>query len=188
MKFSFPDDCVFRIEEDEEIRSRKGVKACECIVFINNNVALIEAKASSPRNNNKEKFSEFIDEIRQKFADSLRIFTDIKSKSLGNDAFSRLPAKLQTATDDKSRYKIYLVIHGHREEWLIGLLDALRDALSDVVKRWNMRDSNIKVLNEQGALEHNLIVAFIPASEVHGVQKDGNMDQILARKWFDEHS
>jgi hypothetical protein len=73
-------------------------------------------------------------------------------------------------------------------EWLGGLLDALRDALRDVVKRWNMRDSNIKVLNEQMALEIGLIVDYIPKAELPRVrQKNGNMDAELAAKWFDEH-
>ena len=44
MKFSFSDDDI----------------ACECVVLISENVALIEAKSSSPRVENEEKFQKFI--------------------------------------------------------------------------------------------------------------------------------
>lgn len=55
MKFSFSDDDIFRIEEDELVKDVENVKACECVVLISQNVALIEAKSSSPRIDNEEK-------------------------------------------------------------------------------------------------------------------------------------
>jgi hypothetical protein len=189
MKFSFDDGNLFRIEKDELVQSLEGRKACECVVLLNENVAFIEAKASSPNSKNKDKFNEFITEIKQKFEDSLQLFTEMKTKVYGDEAYQRLPPGLQHASDDKNRYKIYLIIHGHKEEWLIGLLDALREALRDVVKKWNMRDSNIKVLNEKIALENKLIVAYIPVEELSKVrQGNGNMDETLALKWFSEHT
>ena len=75
MKFSFCDEDVFRIEEDELVKSTEGIKACECVVLINENVALIEAKSSSPRIDNEEKFQAFISSIREKFSDSLQVFS-----------------------------------------------------------------------------------------------------------------
>lgn len=72
MKFSFSDDDIFRIEEDELVKDVENVKACECVVLISENVALIEAKSSSPRIENEEKFQKFISDIGQKFADSLQ--------------------------------------------------------------------------------------------------------------------
>lgn len=80
MKFSFQDDDIFRIEEDELVQSTDGIKACECVVLISENVALIEAKSSAPKIDNEEKFQQFISDIRQKFADSLQLFNDIKNK------------------------------------------------------------------------------------------------------------
>ena len=74
MKFSFSDDDIFRIEEDELVKDVENVKACECVVLISENVALIEAKSSSPRIENEEKFQKFISDIGQKFADSLQLF------------------------------------------------------------------------------------------------------------------
>lgn len=189
MKFSFDDDNIFRIEEDELIRSVEGRKACECVVLISENVALIEAKASAPRISNTKKIDEFLDEIRQKFKDSLQLFTEMKTKTLGEESFQRLPVNLRHAPDEKANYKIYLIVHGHELEWLLGLLDALKDTLRDVVKKWNMRDSNVKVFNEQTALENNLIVAYIPKADLPSVkQPNGNADPEKVSQWFVEHA
>ena len=187
MKFSFRDEDVFRIEEDELVKAAVGIKACECVVLISENIALIEAKSSSPKIDNEEKFQAFIGDIRQKFADSLQLFSDIKSKVKGEEAFLRLPVNLRNAQIPSETYKIYLIIHGHHLDWLNGLTDALRKEMKDVVKEWNLRDSNVKVYNEQTALENNLIVAYIPVADLPSVkQRDGNADEKKVWAWFDK--
>ena len=187
MKFSFRDEDVFRIEEDELVKAAVGIKACECVVLISENIALIEAKSSSPKIDNEEKFQAFIGDIRQKFADSLQLFSDIKSKVKGEEAFLRLPVNLRNAQIPSETYKIYLIIHGHHLDWLNGLTDALRKEMKDVVKEWNLRDSNVKVYNEQTALENNLIVAYIPVADLMSVkQPDGNADETKVWAWFDK--
>lgn len=188
MKFSFNDDDVFLIEEDEIVKSSQGIKACECVVLLNSNVALIEAKSSSPKIDNGEKFKEFIDDIRQKFSDTLQLFYDIKTGRKGTEAFQRLPVNLQTTRISAESYKIYLVIHGHRIEWLGGLLDALKNALRDEVRKWNLRDSNIKVYNEETALENRLIVGYVPKDDISPFRlPDGNPDKVKLQEWFDHH-
>lgn len=188
MKFSFRDEDIFRIEEDELVRVTEGIKACECIVLISENVALIEAKSSSPRIDNEEKFQAFISDIRQKFADSLQLFNDIKNKAKGEEAFLRLPVNLQNTQVPSNDYKIYLVIHGHQLDWLSGLIDALRKEMKDVVKAWNLRDSNIKVFNEQSALENNIIVSYIPVADIENFKlSNGQPDEAKVKMWFDEH-
>jgi hypothetical protein len=188
MKFSFSDDDIFRIEEDELVKDVENVKACECVVLISENVALIEAKSSSPRIENEEKFQKFISDIGQKFADSLQLFSDIKSKEKGDEAFQRLPVNLQNTQIATEAYKIYLIIHGHQLDWLLGLMDALRNELNDVVKQWNLRDSNIKVYNEATALENKLIVAYIPKAETKALRlPDGSVDDAKVQAWFAAH-
>lgn len=189
MKFSFCDDDLFRIEEDELVRSAKDIKSCECVVLISENVALIEAKSSSPRIDNESKFQSFMSDIRQKFADSLQLFNDIKNKKKGEEAFRRLPINLQKTKVPIESYKIYLIIHGHKIDWLLGLGDALRVALQEEVRRWNLRDSNIRVFNEQTALENHLIVAYIPAADIAPLkQANGNADELKVQEWFSSHS
>jgi hypothetical protein len=188
MKFSFSDDDIFRIEEDELVKDVENVKACECVVLISENVALIEAKSSSPRIENEEKFQKFISDIGQKFADSLQLFSDIKSKEKGDEAFQRLPVNLQNTQIATEAYKIYLIIHGHPLDWLLGLMDALRKELNDVVKQWNLRDSNVKVYNEATALENKLIVAYIPKAETKALRlPDGSVDDAKVQAWFAAH-
>ena len=188
MKFSFSDDDIFRIEEDELVKDVENVKACECVVLISENVALIEAKSSSPRIKNEEKFQKFISDIGQKFADSLQLFSDIKSKEKGDEAFQRLPVNLQNTQIATEAYKIYLIIHGHQLDWLLGLMDALRKELNDVVKQWNLRDSNVKVYNEATALENKLIVAYIPKAETKALRlPDGSVDDAKVQAWFAAH-
>ncbi len=188
MKFSFSDDDIFRIEEDELVKDVENVKACECVVLISENVALIEAKSSSPRIENEEKFQKLISDSGQKFADSLQLFSDIKSKKKGDEAFLRLPANLQNTQIATEAYKIYLIIHGHQLDWLLGLMDALRKELNDVVKQWNLRDSNVKVYNEATALENKLIVAYIPKAETKALRlPDGSIDDAKVQAWFAAH-
>ena len=188
MKFSFSDDDIFRIEEDELVKDVENVKACECVVLISENVALIEAKSSSPKIENEEKFQKFISDIGQKFADSLQLFSDIKSKEKGDEAFQRLPVNLQNTQITTEAYKIYLIIHGHQLDWLLGLMDALRKELKDVVKQWNLRDSNVKVYNETTALENKLIVAYIPKAETKALRlPDGSVDDAKVQAWFAAH-
>ncbi len=135
MKFSFNEDDLFRIEEDELVKTAEGIKACECVVLISENIALIEAKSSAPRIDNEEKFLAFISDIRQKFADSLQLFSDKE--------------------------------------------------LKDVVKQWNLRDSNVKVYNEESALENKLIVAYIPKAETQALRlPDGSIDDDKVQAWF----
>lgn len=188
MKFSFHDDDFFRIEEDELVKDTEGIKSCECVVLISETVAFIEAKASAPNPSNPKSFFDFLNDIKQKFAQSLQLFTEIKSKDHGEEAFQRLPINLQTDTTTTDTYKIYLIIHGHRQDWLIGLLDSLKDAMREVVKQWNLRDSNIKVYNEEIAFENKLIVAYVPKADLPSVKQDnGNADPEKIIKWFSEH-
>lgn len=85
--------------------------------------------------------------------------------------------------------KIFLIIHGHRVDWLIGLLDALKDAMREVVKQWNLRDSNVKVFNEEIALENKIIVAYIPKADLPSVrQENGNADSEKVAQWFYDHN
>ena len=162
MRFSFEDDAVFRMESDPLLFELKGVKSCECVVLIRENVALIEAKSSSPRPENKEDFDGWIRGIKEKFSDSLVLFNDIKQKKYGEEAFFRMPSKLRELSIDPDKYLIYLIVYENELEWMPGIQDSLREALRDVVEEWNLQDSNIKAINDKTALEMRLIVEILP--------------------------
>ena len=188
MKFSFADDDVFCIEKDPLVIETDGIKACECVVLINPNVALIEAKSSSPKPTNEEKYNAFLEDIRQKFSDSIRLFSEMKNGGKGQEVRLRIPANLLSDTTSPSEYRIFLIIHGHHLEWLGGLQETLRDILRDVVSEWNMKDSNVKAFNEETACENHLIVAYVPKNEISGLKEpNGNMDVEKTTEWFRQH-
>ena len=188
MKFSFADDDVFRIEKDELVCGCSGLKACECVVLISPRIAFIEAKPSTPNPNSGERFNEFIDDIKQKSTDSLNLFEGIKTGHLGEEALMRLPLNLRNAEIHTNDYLIYLIVHGHRLDWLSGLQDALREAMRDVIKEWNLRDSNVKALNEEIAKELHLITDYVPRDIVDSLRQDnGNADELSVSRWLAEY-
>lgn len=186
MKFSFADDDVFRIENDELVKERSGHKACECVVLISPRIVFIEAKPSSPnREKSEDRFNEFIDDIKKKFSDSLSLFTQMRDGEFGEEARMRIPLNLRTANVPSNDYLIYLIIHGHRIEWLLGLQDALREALREVINEWNMKDSNVKAINEDVAKELHLITGFVPKDSTAELRQDnGNADEEATKQWF----
>lgn len=189
MKFSFPDEDVFCIEKDPLVADTDGIKACECVVFINPHVALIEAKSSSPKDICGDKFKDFISDITQKFSDSLQLFDDLKNKKHGEVAFQRLPIHLRQFSMPPGEYQIYLIVHGHQIDWLGGLQDAFREAMRGVIRQWGIKDFQVRVYNEKIALEKRLIAAFIPKSERDDVrEKDGSVSLQKTIDWFATHS
>ena len=52
--------------------------------------------------------SQFIEDIKQKFADSLRLFDEIKNRKYGEDAYLRLPVNLQNLPLNTDDYLICL--------------------------------------------------------------------------------
>ena len=189
MKFSFPDEDVFCIEKDPLVTGTDGIKACECVVFINPHVALIEAKSSSPKDICGDKFKVFITDITQKFSDSLQLFDDLKNKKHGEVAFLRLPIHLQQFSMPPGEYLIYLIVHGQQIDWLGGLQDAFREAMRGVIRQWGIKDFQVRVYNERIALEKRLIAAFIPKSERDDVRdKDGSVSLQKTIDWFATHS
>lgn len=188
MKFSFADDDLFCIEKDPLVIETDDIKACECVVLVNPNVALIEAKSSTPHPNNEVDYQAFLEEIRQKFSDSIRLFSEMKNGDKGDEVRLRIPSNLLSDTTSPSEYRIFLIVHGHHLDWLGGLQETLRDILRDVVTQWNMKDSNVKAFNEDTALENNLIVAFVPKDEIVDLKEpNGNMDVEKAVEWFNGH-
>ena len=188
MKFSFDDKDLFRIEKDDVILQTQGVKTCEFIVLISKNVALIEAKSSTPNPKNNEAFENFMTDIKQKFSDSLRLSNEIRNKEHGEDAYDRLPEHLQSVVISPNQYVIYLIVHGHKLEWIPGLQDSFYEAMRDVVNQWNMKDSSVKALNEEMAKELNLIVGYVPVSEI-GKLKDtrNHPDEEKVKNWFEQN-
>lgn len=73
------------------------------------------------------------------------------------------------------------------ETWMGGLQDALREALRDVIERWNINDVNVKELNHTMAMELRLIVSFIPLDVLPSIKipkDDTEQHRRNAVEWF----
>jgi len=189
MKFSFEDDSLFRIEEDELVTSREGVKACECVVSLGSNAALIEAKSSSPKPQSGEKYQAFMQEIEEKISSSLALFRRIRNGEFGEKALKRLPPKLRDHPVGGGKYAVYLIVHGNEIEWMPGLQDALREFLRSVIEEWGISDSNVKALNQEMALALHLIVGYVPLEKRKGIEaatRNPEKRRDAARKWLEE--
>lgn len=188
MRFSFPEDDCFKIEEDDLVRGRQGVKACECVVYLSGDVAFIEAKSSTPRPNNLQKLEEFLAAIVEKFQSSLEIYTGIKNGVYGEETMSRLPKNLRNESQSFDHYRIYLIVYGHKLEWLPGLSDTVKDRLREVIASYAIKDSQIKVLNEELALDARLIVCYYPLDMAEQLKDKPLKERIaIADEWLNNH-
>lgn len=189
MQFSFNDEDFFFIENDPLVHDIH--KTCEFVVLVDEHTLLIEAKSSAPHPKSKEDFNDFLVEIRQKFEQALSIFVGIKNNEYGEEAFNRLPIHLREVKLDLNSYVLYLIIHGHDDSWMPGLQDSLKEALRDVVAKWQIPDSNIKALNHEMAMQLHLIVNYIPIEELDAVKTPSNdteQHKVNAREWFARNS
>ena len=161
MKFHFADEDLYRIEESELQRSLKGVKTCECVAKMNGRIALVEAKSSAPRPDNKMDFDAFTDSIMQKFVDTLLLFNAVKLQRHGDSPLDELGSNVKALRGDED-YVLYLIIHGHKEEWLMHMMEALQLKLNHFFTLWHILPTALKAINQEEAKRIGLIDDFFP--------------------------
>lgn len=156
MIFKFPEEDLFHIEKCSTVKAiRKGVKTIEMVVKQNQKLIFIEAKQSSPQPGNTERFDEFMQEIYEKFRNSLILFSGIALKRPFKKN-TQFPKNLTAKAIANSSIHFYLIIKGHKEEWLSPLSDELNSSLNAVKKCFAIKD--IKVLNDAMARQYKLIL------------------------------
>ena len=153
MTFMFPKEEVYRIEKSN-LLAKVHLKATECAVWRNGKIVFVEAKSSTPRPQKEEQFEQFICDITDKFVHSIIFYNAVMLRHQEEI----LPAAIRNVDLQTARYSFVLVIHGHKLEWLPPLMDALRSKMSDMLKLWNIPDIEVKVINDQIALDSHLIV------------------------------
>ena len=157
MTFSFDEDDFFYIEKSKHFNEIKGAKPCECVVLHNGNVLLIEAKSSTPRPNNKERFEEFVGKIVQKFSDSYTYYCASHQKRHPSD---ELAPNLQAIPLAAQQFEFYLIINDHKRDWLPPVLDQLKKMMQKNLKLWGFNDACVKVVNEELAFSKGLIISY----------------------------
>lgn len=156
MTFEFPDMDFYYVEKSPLLAKLEGISTCECIVNLRGRITLIEAKSSSPSPKNDMDFHRFIREISQKFNDTLVFYNAVKLRQKDE----HLPENLSNIDLSKASYEMFLIVHGHKIEWLPPLMDALKKDLKSVLRLWNISDVSVKVINEQIAKSKGLISDF----------------------------
>lgn len=160
MTFSFPEEQLYRIEKDTFVNKAEGFAVCECVVrSTDGKLWLIEAKSSSPKPDGlkgEERFRKFIKEITKKFADTLTVYNAVLLRHNADN----IPGVLRKPTA-KDCYQLYLIINGHKAEWLPAISNALKSELRGLLYVWHIEDKDVKVINEQIAKSKGLIEDFI---------------------------
>lgn len=154
-------DC-FYIEKSGVYQSiQNGVKMAEFALLRaradNPSVVwIVEAKSSSPKAG-KPDFDEYIEEIRAKFVNAITL---IVATCLGRhpQAGADLPQQFQSLDLAQAGFRLILVINGAKAEWLPPLQDALNKAMLATAKAWALAPTAVAVMNETGAMRHELIL------------------------------
>ena len=147
----------FQIEKSKlHDKIGNGIKVVEFILINEpNKLNFIEAKASSPqpREDNMERFDEFIGEITDKFIHSFNLYySGIMKRNNGYDEISN---KFFDINNSEVKFKFILVIKNHKKEWLAPLSEALKRQLIVHNTIWK---SEVIVINEDMAREYKLII------------------------------
>lgn len=159
MKFGdFEEDKVFQIENSKLHKNvGNGIKVVEFILLSKENeLSFIEAKSSSPRptEDNSIRFTEFINEISEKFIHSFNLYYSAILRRVTDDEGAEINSRFKELDNRKIKFKFILVIKGHKVEWLMPLSDALKKNLAYHNTIWK---SQVVVLNDEQAKEYRLI-------------------------------
>ena len=153
----YAEENVFQIEKSKlHDKIGNGIKVVEFILINEpNKLNFIEARSSSPqpREDNMERFDEFIGEITDKFIHSFNLYySGIMKRNNGYDEISN---KFFDINNSEVKFKFILVIKNHKKEWLAPLSEALKRQLIVHNTIWK---SEVIVINEDMAREYKLII------------------------------
>jgi len=154
----FEESHFFYLEQSELYKSvGENVKTVEFLYSRDfSAVSFIEAKSSSKRMTGDVKSDSegFISEVSEKFLHSFALYCSVL---LGRHEFSNdIPENLRKIDISQATIKFFLVIHGHKEEWLPPVREALLKKLKPYRQIWDLK---IFVLNDAGAQKYHLVKA-----------------------------
>lgn len=165
MKFKFHEDKCFRIEKDTIINRLNSVKCCECVSQVKDFVVFLEAKSSAPKKEEVDckrisyngdviperwsimtRFDQYIDEIARKFQDSFFFVKAALEGWHGQDKKKELESKFKLTNRN---INFLLIIKNAEKNWLPDIKDGLVNHLRHFIKAWNIKDTSIKVVNQE---------------------------------------
>lgn len=158
----FDEEYLYEIEKSDLVKKKK-IKIVEFVTYFENKkkekyIVFIEAKTSSPildytSKDKKEKFDKYIEELYQKFVNSVSIFFSINLERYDDYMGSKLKNVDLSTTD----VKLVLVIKNYKEEWLIDINHLVKQKFHNLSQTCNIKDKNIMVINEIIARDKKII-------------------------------
>jgi hypothetical protein len=158
MVFSWDEADCLRIEKSETYTHLgSSVKVCEFIANDSGIILFVEAKSSFSDPTNPGDFAANIEEICEKFRDSLLLFAGML---LGRPyrAVDPIPEHLGIDSLRGAKLRCFLIIHGHQNAWLGDVSDALNQRLGPISRAFAI--DSVLAINECIALEHGLVKAL----------------------------
>ncbi len=158
----YPEGHCFHIERSGLYRRiQQGVRIAEMVLLRGKSVEppvfwVIEAKSGTPRPETQPDFDTFIDQIRDKLANSLVLMI---AACLGRhrNGIDALPEPFKNADLSQVGFRLVLVVNGHEEAWCQPLQDALAKALRATVKTWALKPTAVAVINDKIARDYGLV-------------------------------
>ena len=168
--FELSKDYLFRIEKsktflsiNEKSKENEGVKTAEFLLLDDKNDSLaiwiIEAKTGTPQPAKEEDYNNFINEIKDKFYDSLSLFLALFFKRHQEE----MPVNFHQVNLAEIKFKLVLIITSptYKEEWLEPIKCSLHSTLTPLINKmakiWSFPQSSILVINPSLANEFGLI-------------------------------
>ncbi len=163
----FPEGHCFYIEKSQTLkkvnkhaRQGEGIQISEFLLIKTENnkttISIIEAKTSAPKPQSRDNYDGYINEIKEKLANSLVLFVTfyLNRHPTGN---SELPEKFKQLEFGTIHFELILVVKNSKEDWLPPINDDLKKALRPFANLWKLSPTSIKVLNEDNAKARNLV-------------------------------
>ncbi|SEQ64722.1 hypothetical protein [Butyrivibrio sp. TB] len=153
---NYDDEELFYIEESDIYKTIciKQISSVEFILHKDDNLLFVEAKSSAPNPEGKggqERFQEFLDEIFDKFVDSLEIFQRVWIER-------GLRTKIGSVNINDTKLVFLLVIHGFKKEWLIPIRDELQKKISGRKTMNVLWRPQVLVINDTQAMSKGLLM------------------------------
>lgn len=163
----YPDGHCFCIEKcptikkiNKNAQKGEGLQIAEFLLLETKNnqstVFIVEAKTSSPHPANPSDFDNYINEIKDKFTNSLTLLVAIYLQRHATDQLE-LSSQFRQLELAKVNFLLILVVKNSKAEWLPPLHEILQKKLKPTSKLWNLTATSVIVLNEDGAKKRGLI-------------------------------
>lgn len=162
MKFGpFDESVLFHIEKsDQYISIQKGMHITEFIFYDEekNRIVSLEAKKTAPNPhsgkivNPQTNFANYINEIKEKFENSLDLYSRVALNK-------QLPSGFRKIKYKDVNILLVLVIKNHEKEWLKDVNDALGMAVHSVKRLDKIWKCKAIAINEEQAISYKFVQA-----------------------------